>query len=230
MQPRVDVVGIEAKASLSDLLSLSRETKYSRIPVYNNTIDEIIGVVFTRDLIEYAPLPPQEIARLHVSSIMEDTAFVPESMSAMNGLKLMRRQRLHMMVVVDEYGGTSGIVTLEDILETLVGKIYDEDDDEEVKEEIQSIVQMEDGSWCIDGMAELDTACTRLGLDLPDETLGESSTLSGFLCQQAGEIPQKGDLILAGHIRFEVLEADERRVLEISAQNATGMAEAAAAE
>jgi len=219
MRPRVDVVGIDSRASLSGLLDLSRETKYSRIPVYNGTIDEIIGVVYTRDLIEFAALPPEDLERLKVSSIMEDTAFVPESMSAMNALKLMRRQRLHMMVVVDEYGGTSGIVTLEDILETLVGKIYDEDDDDEVQEEVQSIVRNKDGSWSIDGMAELEAAGNRLALELPDETRAEISTISGFLCQQAGQIPEKGDVLIVGHIRFEVLEADERRVLSVAARD-----------
>jgi len=213
------VIGIDRNDSLLDLLDLTREWKYSRVPVYNGTIDEINGIVFTRELIDYAALPREDLRKLPVSTIMEETAFVPESMSAMNALKLMRRQRLHMLVVVDEYGGTSGIITLEDILETLVGKIYDEDDDEEVQEEVQSIMQNEDGTWSLDGMAELEVACERLTLELPPDTMNEFSTISGFLCHQAGKIPEKGDILIVAHVRFEVLEADERRILSIVAQN-----------
>ena len=112
-----------------------------------DTVDEIVGVVLTRELLRYAEKLEQTPERIqlrstNVSSLMEPVAFIPESMSAMNALKQMRRQRLHMMVVVDEFGGTSGIVTLEDILETLVGEIYDEDDEEELIEDTSSIVQV----------------------------------------------------------------------------------------
>lgn len=216
MQPRVDVVGIEASQNLGRLLDLCREYKYSRVPVYNGTIDQIVGVVFTRSLIEYVDLPTAEFGALQVSKIMEETDFVPESMSAMNALKLMRRRRLHMMVVVDEYGGTSGIVTLEDILETLVGKIYDEDDDEEVMEEIESIVRNDDGSWSIDGMADLEAVSQTLSLSVPDGSLSEFATISGFLCSEAGEIPEEGDTLLVSGFRFEVLRADERRIISLT--------------
>ena len=128
-----------------------------------------------------------------------------------------------MMVVVDEYGGTSGIVTLEDILETLVGEIYDEDDEEEVAEDTTSIVRAADGTYTIDGMADLDLVCQRLDLEdeVDDELLAEFATLSGFLCHQAGEIPDKGDLVLVGDVRFQVLEADERRLITLKASNTT---------
>eukprot|EP00316_Scyphosphaera_apsteinii_P023250 CAMPEP_0119325514 /NCGR_PEP_ID=MMETSP1333-20130426/66003_1 /TAXON_ID=418940 /ORGANISM="Scyphosphaera apsteinii, Strain RCC1455" /LENGTH=574 /DNA_ID=CAMNT_0007333527 /DNA_START=38 /DNA_END=1762 /DNA_ORIENTATION=- len=221
MQPRVDVVAIRNDATLRELVDLSLDYKYSRIPVYNQTIDQITGVVLSRELLECVAQPDVDLKSRCVSSIMEDTAFVPESMSAMNALKLMRRQRLHMLVVVDEFGGTSGIVTLEDILETLVGKIYDEDDDDEVKEEIESIIQNHDGSWSIEGMAELVVASSRLRLELPEVILADFTTLSGFLCSQAGEIPAEGDQIVVDHIRFEILEADERRILSVLAVNRT---------
>jgi len=152
-----------------------------------------------------------------------DDLFVPETMSVMNALKQMRRNRLHMMVVVDEFGGTSGIVTLEDILETLVGEIYDEDDEEEVVEDTTSIVLERDGTYTIDGMADLEVVCETLGLDddVDPEVLSEFATLSGFLCHQAGEIPNTGDVVVVAHKRFKVLEADDRRLLSLKAANIT---------
>ena len=154
MTPRVELVACGADSPISALLALALRYKYSRVPVYNETVDEIVGIVLTRELLNYTVTEPVQSSSATVGSIMESVTeasiFVPESMSVMNALKQMRRQRLHMLIVVDEYGGTSGIVTLEDILETLVGEIYDEDDEEEVD----------------------------------DELLAEFATLSGFLCHQ----------------------------------------------
>mmetsp|Transcript_3721 Transcript_3721/g.7924 ORF Transcript_3721/g.7924 Transcript_3721/m.7924 type:complete len:269 (-) Transcript_3721:387-1193(-) len=220
MTPRVELVAIDAESSLVDLLALTREYKYSRVPVYNQTIDEITGVVLSRELLEFADAGAG-LENVSVASIMDPVEFVPESMTVMNALKQMRRQRLHMMVVVDEFGGTSGVITLEDILETLVGEIYDEDDEVEAQEDTGAIVQMEDGSFKIDGMADLQPTCERLQLDIPEDTLNEFSTLSGYLCHVAGEIPNQDDIVLVSGLRFDVLEADERRLLLVRASNIT---------
>jgi len=204
--------------------------------------DEIVGVVLTRELLGYAggtdeaggggsvPLSTQTVATLLDSDLTD--VFVPESMSVMNALKQMRRQRLHMMVVVDEFGGTSGIVTLEDILETLVGEIYDEDDEAEVVEDTTSIVENSDGSFTIDGMADLEVVCSRLGLeeDVEEDLLSEFATLSGLLCHKAGEIANVGDVLPVGDVTFKVLEADERRLLSVRASNSTAPASIGAAE
>jgi len=182
-------------------------------------VDDIIGVVLTRELLEVCAFKTkEELEAIPVRAIMEDTAFCPETMTAMNALKQMRRERLHMMVVVDEFGGTSGLVTLEDILEELVGEIYDEDDDEEVKEDTSSIVEEEDGSFVIEGTAELEKVCEKLNITLDEEVLDEFLTISGYLCQQAGEIPENGDVILAESYRFDVEAADERRLLSVRAR------------
>ena len=224
MTPRVEIVAVDGSAPLSELLQVTTATKYSRVPVYNSTVDEILGIVRTNDLLGRGRATDAALMATNVSTIMEATAFIPESMSIMNALKQMRRQRLHIMVVVDEFGGTSGIVTLEDILETLVGEIYDEDDEEELVEDDTSIVRNADGSYIIDGMADLDDVCETLDVDVPAETLEQFSTLSGFLCHQAGEIPEEGDVILADGLRFDVLEADERRLLSLRATNLTNAA------
>ena len=274
MTPRVEIEAVDQSAPLADLLAVALRTKYSRVPVYNETVDEIVGIVLTRDLLTTstllnAGLPPAEVdlaataataaaataaaapsagaagagaaaapsasssellessskGGARVYGIMEgvDDLFVPETMSVMNALKQMRRNRLHMMVVVDEFGGTSGIVTLEDILETLVGEIYDEDDEEEVVEDTTSIVLERDGTYTIDGMADLEVVCETLGLDddVDPEVLSEFATLSGFLCHQAGEIPNTGDVVVVAHKRFKVLEADDRRLLSLKAANIT---------
>ena len=270
MTPRVDIEGVGLDASLADLLDLALRTKYSRVPVYNETIDEIVGIALTRALLEEGGggatreggrgggngggggeaagggggggedglaaaasltsptlAPAQLLQQKRVSEIMEgvDDLFVPESMTVMNALKQMRQRRLHMMVVVDEFGGTSGIVTLEDILETLVGEIYDEDDEEEIYEDTSSILQQEDGSFVIDGMADLPVVSSRLGLEehIGEEILDEFVTLSGFLCHRAGEIANEGDSFVVGHMRFDVLEADDRRLLVLKATNSSDL-------
>ena len=217
LTPRVEIEAIQATASLEELRKLSLKTKYSRIPVYKETVDEVIGVVLTSELLEVMGRPSADLAGIQVSTIMEETSFCPESMTVMNALKEMRRDRLHMMVVVDEFGGTSGVVTLEDILETLVGEIYDEDDDEEVKGDVTSIVEAEDGSFLIDGTADLDAVCEKLGFEVSEEDMEDFLTISGYLCQQAGEIPEKGDIILVGELKFDIVDADERRLLSVRA-------------
>jgi len=217
LTPRVEIEAIQSTASLEELRQLSLKTKYSRIPVYKETVDEVIGVVLTRELLEVSGRPSADLATMQVATIMEETSFCPETMTVMNALKEMRRDRLHMMVVVDEFGGTSGIVTLEDILETLVGEIYDEDDDDEVKEDVTSIVEDEDGSFLIDGTADLNVVCEKLGFEVSEEDMEDFLTISGYLCQQAGEIPGKGDIILVGELRFDVVDADERRLLSVRA-------------
>ena len=221
LTPRVEIEAIQDTASLKELRTLSLKTKYSRIPVYKETIDEIIGVVLTRELLDVMGRPSADLDGIPVSTIMEETSFCPESMTVMNALKEMRRDRLHMMVVVDEFGGTSGVVTLEDILETLVGEIYDEDDHEEVKEDLTSIVEAEDGSFLIDGTADLEVVCEKLGFEVSEEDREDFLTISGYLCQQAGEIPETGDIILVGELKFEIVDADERRLLSVRATRKT---------
>ncbi|CAM9686559.1 unnamed protein product [Phaeothamnion confervicola] len=233
MCPRVEVVAIESNSSMMDLYRVVNDTKYSRIPVFAGEIDRIVGMVLSKDLLDFLP-DPAGLESARVSEHMEATYFVPETMSVGNVLEEMRKRRLHMAVVVDEYGGTAGIVTLEDILEEVVGEIYDEEDDDAPEEEHYVNVN-DDGSFTIHGMADLEDVCTSLNLrDVGDNDLKEFGTLSGYLCSQAGEIPAVGDFILVGHYMFTVTKADERRIEEVHAKQivkyiAEGNGDAAAA-
>ncbi|KAJ1631706.1 hypothetical protein T492DRAFT_47974 [Pavlovales sp. CCMP2436] len=125
-----------------------------------------------------------DLSRIAVSEVMEATDYIPQSMAVMSALKEMRKRRLHMLIVVDEYGGTGGIVTLEDILEELVGDIYDEADEVGLAEGHNQMVVNDDGSCTIEGMADLEETCDILGMVISEEELREFGTLSGFLCHQ----------------------------------------------
>jgi len=239
MQPRVAIVALPESASATEILKVAISTKYSRIPIFRGDVDNIVGVVFTKDLLDFMnPLPsdqgsddsklelskfrPQMIeswTQTNATQLMKPTYFIPETMNTWNALQEMRRRRLHLAIVVDEYGGTAGLVTFEDILEEVVGEIYDEDDVEEEAVDSRTIFKNSDGSFEMKGYAELDDVCEALGLELDDEELGEYSTIGGFLCSEAGEIPREGDqLILCGY-KFVVKEVeDNRRIISLSAE------------
>ncbi|KAG5182379.1 hypothetical protein JKP88DRAFT_269899 [Tribonema minus] len=217
MRPRTEVVAIESNSTMASLYTIVNETMYSRIPVFEGAIDRIIGVVLSKELLDFIP-DPSQLETVAVRERMEPTYFVPETMPVWNVLEEMRKRRLHMAIVVDEYGGTAGIVTLEDIIEEVVGEIYDEEDDDYTVEE-NYIIANGDGSFNIHGMADLEQVCT--ALDFPQVTeddLRDFGTLSGYLCSQAGEIPAVEDVIMVGRYIFTITLADERRVEEVHVQ------------
>ena len=133
MKPRVEIVAVEASTDIRTFVRAVSESGYSRIPVYDDNIDNIIGMVLAKSLIDYLDQPDwiQGIEKNSVADIMDPAYYVPESMNVWNALEEMRLRRIHMAIVVDEYGGTAGLITLEDILEEVIGEIYDEDDIEE---------------------------------------------------------------------------------------------------
>mmetsp|Transcript_29694 Transcript_29694/g.66593 ORF Transcript_29694/g.66593 Transcript_29694/m.66593 type:complete len:564 (+) Transcript_29694:136-1827(+) len=197
MRPRINIAALEANATLCDFLLLVNRTKYSRIPVYVDDIDNIAGVAIAKDLLIYA-MQPELHNTTKVGSFMEPTYFVPESMRVQSVLEEMRKRRLHMAIVVDEYGGTAGVVTLEDILEEVVGEIYDEGDYEEEEIEVDNINLMPDGSFELKGVADLEDVTTALGIQIKkdEDSARDFGTVSGFLCDQAGEIPMVGDVLV----------------------------------
>jgi putative hemolysin len=143
MKPRVEIVAVEASTDIRTFVRAVSESGYSRIPVYDDNIDNIIGMVLAKSLIDYLDKPDwiQGIEKNSVADIMDPAYYVPESMNVWNALEEMRLRRIHMAIVVDEYGGTAGLITLEDILEEVIGEIYDEDDIEEVLTFLALLVQ-----------------------------------------------------------------------------------------
>ena len=232
MQPRVDIVAVAEGTSATDILKAAIRTKYSRIPVYKGDIDNIVGVLFVKDLLDYMNIPDEKQeykvrpqmnemwGALNATSLMEPTYFIPETMTVWTALQEMRKRRIHVAIIVDEYGGTSGLVTFEDILEEVVGEIYDEDDDEEQADDSKTIFKGASGSYFeMKGYAELDDVCEALGLNLEQDILEEHSTIGGLLCEVAGQIPKEGDSVLLGGYVFTVQEVlDNRRIISLSAE------------
>ena len=166
---------------------------------------------------------------LTAKDIMQPTYFIPETMSTWNALQALQRRRMQLAIVVDEYGGTSGLVTFEDILEEVVGEIYDEDDSEEQQEDQAEIARETDGSYAIKGSANLDDVCEALGIELDDEQLQENSmTIGGLLCARVGEIPRAGQFVDIVGYRFTATEVDERRVIGVRAESLSSIVDTAA--
>eukprot|EP00180_Rhodochaete_pulchella_P003160 Plantae.Rhodophyta-Rhodochaete_pulchella.ctg5201.p1 GENE.Plantae.Rhodophyta-Rhodochaete_pulchella.ctg5201~~Plantae.Rhodophyta-Rhodochaete_pulchella.ctg5201.p1 ORF type:complete len:426 (+),score=81.11 Plantae.Rhodophyta-Rhodochaete_pulchella.ctg5201:71-1279(+) len=214
MCPRVDMVALESNSTLADFLRAEEVTHFSRLPIYEDSIDNICGVLYSKTLLTYLR-EPDDLESIRVAQLADEAFFVPESMSAWSALEEMRKRRLHLAIVVDEYGGTAGLVTLEDILEEVVGEIYDEDDDPMADD---ATVQLQnDGTFLIQGLAELDRVSESTGLKVDDEDLSDYGTISGLLCDRMGGIPSQGDEIMVGGLHFEVLEADEKRIRRLRA-------------
>jgi len=182
------------------------------------------------------PLTGFELARRMEKSIseaelIENCYFVPETANGWSVLQEMRRRRVHMAIVVDEYGGTEGLVSLEDIVEEVVGEIYDEDDEEEYDFSEDSITLQDDGTFIIRGDADLGDCDTILNLNLDEEeALKVFATLSGFLCMCAGEIPQVGDFVMSRGWSFEIMNADDKKILTVKVERLVGAFEEGSGE
>lgn len=223
MTPRVDVVGISEDATLRDLLAATTDHGYSRLPVYRESIDDVRGVVYARDLLKFLGRN-EALDTTRVSELMQPPQYVPETSSVLDLMRDMRLRKNHLAVVVDEFGGTAGLVTLEDIIEEITGEIYDETDEEEDLD----FEDLADGSVRIRASVHLEEVEDRFKLDLGDE--GEYDTLAGFLISEIGRIPQVGESLEVVGLRFTVEEADERRVTIVRAESVTTVGEGQAIE
>ena len=204
MTPRPDIVAIPAGATLSELRALFREQEYSRIPVYQENLDNILGVVFVKDLILLGDTPDSEPP---IVSLMRPVPFVPEAKRVPELLKQFQRQRVQIAIVVDEYGGTAGLVTLEDLLEEIVGEIQDEYD-----VETEPVVDEGNGSWVFSAKVNIDEVRERLGVNIePDGT----ETVAGFVLARVGRVPSPGETFELDGLLVEVLEADRRRIHKV---------------
>jgi putative hemolysin len=210
MTPRVDVIAVAEGATLRELLELTTEHRVSRLPVFSETVDNVRGIVYARDLLPFLGRS-EALESTTVSDLMTAPHYVPETLSILALLRDMRIRKNHISVVVDEFGGTAGVVTLEDIIEEITGEIYDETD----IEEDEDIVDLGAGHFRILGSAHLEEVAAVLKVVFEDE--GEYDTLAGFLISEFGYIPRVGETIDYAGMRFTVDEADERRVQRVLA-------------
>lgn len=208
MTPRVDMVDLEMRTPFPQVLSCIVENNYSRIPVYSETEDNIKGILYTKDLLPHLGKP----ANFRWQSLIRPPYFVPETKMIDDLLRDFQQNKVHIAIVVDEFGGTSGIVTMEDILEEIVGEIDDEYDDVE-----RPYVRLNQNTYVFEAKCPLSDffRLMKLDDDFFEEVEGEADTLAGLLLEIKGEFPKLHERISYRHITFEVMEMDERRIVKI---------------
>ena len=207
--PRADIIAVPETISFADLIAAFAEAGHSRLPVYRDSLDHVIGMIHIKDV--FAIMAREEPAPDTVAPLIRQPRYVPESMGVLDLLAEMRATRTHLAIVLDEYSGTEGLVTIEDIVEEIVGEIEDEHDDAPEA----ALVPLIDGIWLADARAELEEVA-----DLVDARLGEVEedidTLGGLATVLAGHVPQAGETVLhPSGWRLEITEADPRRVTRL---------------
>lgn len=203
--PRTEMVTLEKNAALEEVLDTIIREGHSRIPVYDGDVDNIIGILYAKDLLKSWGRAPGEV---DLVGMLRGAYFIPESKSVSDLLKEFKTRRVHMAVAVDEYGGTSGLVTIEDILEEIVGDIQDEYD---VKEEV-AFVQVDEGEFLFDARSHVEDLEGQFGITLDR---GEYDTIGGFVSNRLGHVPRKGEQCRFDSLLFTVEEADARKVSRI---------------
>ncbi len=208
MKTRLDVSGVEDALNFRELKRKVEELHYSRLPVYKKSLDEIVGMIHTKDLITFLHEPDQ----FDWHALLRPPYFVHEHKMIKDLLFDFQTNRIHFAIVVDEFGGTSGIVTLEDILEEVIGDIKDEFDEDE-----SSGNQQADGTYLFEGRTMINDVCKAMNLPLNtfDQVKGESDSLAGLILELAGEIPKINDVIRCGDFEFHVIDADSSRVKKV---------------
>jgi putative hemolysin len=202
MTPRPDIVAVQQETTLADLRATFREEQYSRMPVHGENLDNILGVVFVKDLVA---LPPG--AEPPLTTLMRSAYFVPESKRVSELLKEMQRRQVQMAIVVDEYGGTAGLVTVEDLLEEIVGEIRDEYDVES-----ETVTDEGNGSFVFSGKVSVDEVRDRLGVEIEREGF---ETVGGYLLSHLGRMPYVGETFDVDDLSVEVLEVERRRITRV---------------
>jgi putative hemolysin len=210
MVPRIAMVTLPASGSMEEAIDTVIEEGHSRIPVYEETIDEIIGILYAKDLLPF--LKGSVAERPSLRSILRTPVFVPESMSVDDLLHEFQRRKVHLAIVLDEYGGTAGLVTIEDLLEEIVGEIQDEYDEEE-----PMIVRLSDDEARLDGRADVDDLADLFDTNLGLEDADEYDTVGGLIYHRIGGIPKPGDQVVVDGLTLTVETIDGRRVGKVLA-------------
>jgi CBS domain containing-hemolysin-like protein len=233
MVPRADIIALWIDAPLSEVLSLFRTAGHSRLPVHGETLDDPRGMVHIRDFVDYLAAEPQfglvpdasnggaagADAKLGMrlplsrANILRPVLFAPPSMPALDLLVKMQASHTHMALVIDEYGGTDGLVSIEDVVEAIVGDIEDEHDEADARE----IAQAADGAYIAEGRASVETVSRILGVDLSALADAEYvDTIGGLIMSKAGRVPGRGEIVTGlGEFEFEILDADPRRIKRV---------------
>jgi putative hemolysin len=204
MTPRPDIVAIPIDATLAEVKQLFIEQQYSRVPVFRESLDQIVGFVYVKDLIRLPEVPPTERV---VPQLLRPAYYVPETKRVSELLKEFQRQQVQSAVVVDEYGGTAGLVTIEDLLEEIVGEIRDEYD-----VELEPVQQEAEGVFVFSGNVPIEELNDRLGVSIAREGF---STIGGYLLAHLGRVPTVGEQFDLDGLHVEVLEAERRRVTRV---------------
>ena len=228
MTPRVDVTFLTIPVQADDIARAVRTSGHSCFPVVHDDLDDLIGILFVNDIFRTGKDGPlsrdaTDPSPLEISRKVRQPYLVPESLGVLEALADMRKHRRAVAVVVDEYGGVAGILTVKDLLEPLVGDLHDEFD--EVEEPM--IVRVDGTRWLIDGQTNVDVVRERLGMDLPD---GEYVTLGGLLFERFGHIPAEGEQVQVGDWDLRVVEMDKRRVAQVVATSLSSTPAGPAAE
>lgn len=208
MCPRMDVTAIDIKAGFDKIIPIIISSGFSRIPVYSGSFDAVKGILYAKDVLPYTSNP----ASFKWQALLRPPYFVPETKKINDLLKEFQTKKIHMAVVIDEYGGTSGIITLEDILEEIIGEITDESD------EVSAMFRkLDDRTYIFEGKVLLNDFCKVFEIeeDLFEKVRGESETLAGLMLELTGEIPQKDQIIRYEKFTFRIESADRRRIKEI---------------
>ncbi len=215
MRTRLDVSGVDFTLSFAQLKNRVEELHYSRLPVYKGSLDDIVGIINTKDLLLYLNEPDD----FNWHTLMRTPYFIHEQKYIEDLLKDFQTKRIHFAVVVDEFGGTSGIVTLEDILEEIIGDIRDEFDEDE-----STVKKIDNKTFIFDGGVMLNDVCSAMNLspDTFSSVKGESDSLAGLILEVAGEIPKANDVVKAGDFDFLIMEVDKNRIKKVKVTVNTG--------
>lgn len=210
MTHRTEIVAVEVDDSIEDVLHLTQENGVSRIPVFKDELDDVIGILYVKDLLPYVGKPLESAKKL--KDIMHSVYFVPDTKRCGELFAEMTERHIQLAIVLDEYGGTAGLVTMEDLLESIVGSIQDEYDDEE-----EEFSKINDTTFTIDGTADIDEVSEEIGVELPQ---GEYETLGGFITSKLGYIPRDGDTpcVTYKNVSFVALHVTDHRISRVKVE------------
>ena len=211
MTPRPDIVAVEANATVREARNVILESKYSRLPVYRDQIDNVEGMIYVRDLLQcWADGCEDE----SIERLVRSVYFVPETKPVAELLEEMQKAHVQLAMVIDEYGGVCGLVTVEDILEEIVGEIEDEDI---AGEELEEIVEGGDGSYEVAASTEIGKIERLFNMEIEAD---DFTTIAGLVINESGKVPAVGEVLIIRGLEVEVLEADERRILRLRVKKA----------